>query len=95
MEYKQKYEIDIERLNQNIERLEDEKQKYESQSINSNEWIEKFKDKKSITELSRDVIMELIDCIYVHKNGNITIKFKFEDEFKRCLEYVKNHSLVS
>jgi ribosomal protein L11 methylase PrmA len=79
LEYKQKYEDDIERLKQNIERLESEKQKYERQNQNSNKWIEKFKERKGINELSRDIMMELIDCIYVHENGNITIKFKFED----------------
>ena len=94
LEYKQKYENDIERIKQNIERLENEKQKYESQNISSNEWIEKFKEKKSITELSRDIMMELIDCIYVHENGDITIKFKFEDEFKRCQEYIENNKNV-
>lgn len=94
LEYKQKYENDIERLRQNIEMLEKEKQKYESQSISSNKWIEKFKDQKGITELSRDIMMELIDCIYVKENGDITIKFKFEDEFKRCLEYIENNKDV-
>lgn len=94
VEYKQKYENDIERLKQNVERLENEKQKYESQSISSNEWIEKFKEQKGITELSRDIMMELINCIYVKENGDITIKFKFEDEFKRCLEYIENNKNV-
>lgn len=91
LEYKQKYENDIERLNQNIKRLQKEKQKYENQSGTHNEWIEKFKEQKGISELSRDVMMELVDCIYVHENGDITIKFKFEDEFKRCLEYIENN----
>lgn len=94
LEYKQKYENDIERLKQNIERLKNEKQKYESQSISSNEWLEKFKEKKGITELSRDIMMELIDCIYVKENGDITIKFNFEDELKRCLEYIVNNKNV-
>ena len=94
MEYKQKYENDIERLKQNVERLENEKQKYESQSISSNEWIEKFKEQKGITELSRDIMMELINCIYVKENGDITIKFKFEDEFKICQEYIENNKNV-
>lgn len=94
LEYKQKYENDIERLKQNIERLKNEKQKYESQSISSNEWLEKFKEKKGITELSRDIMMELIDCIYIKENGDITIKFKFEDELKRCLEYIVNNKNV-
>ena len=77
-----------------MERLEIEKQKYESQSISSNEWIKKFKEKKSITELSRDVMMELIDCIYVKENGDIKIKFNFEDEFKRCLKYIENNKIT-
>lgn len=94
LEYKQKYENDIERLKQNIGRLEKEKQRYENQSISNNEWIEKFKKKKGITELSRDIMMELIDCIYVKENGDIIIKFKFEDEFKRCLEYIENNKVT-
>lgn len=94
LEYKQKYENDIKRLKRNIERLENEKQKYESQSISSNEWIDKFKEQKGITELSRDIMMELIDCIYVKENGDIKIKFKFEDEFKRCLEYIENNKIA-
>ena len=94
IEYKQKYENDIERLKQNIERLQNEKQKYENQNVNGNEWIKKFKEQKDLTELSRDIIIELIDCIYVHENGDITIKFKFEDEFKRIQEYIENNKNV-
>ncbi len=85
LEYKQKYEDDIERLKQNIERLKNEKQKYETQNQLHNKWIEKFKEQKAITELSRNIMMELIDCIYVKENGDITIKFKFKDELKSCV----------
>ena len=87
-ENKQKYENNIERLKLNIENLKNEKQKYESQNISKNEWIKTFKEQKGITELSRDIMMELIDCIYVKENGDIKIRFKFEDEFKKCLEYI-------
>lgn len=91
IEYKQKYEKDIERLKQNIERLQNEKEKYENQNVSGSKWIQKFKEQKGITELSREIMLELIDCIYVHENGDITIKFKFEDEFKRIQEYIKNN----
>ncbi len=83
LEYKQKYENDIERLKQNIGRLQNEKQEYEKKNIAKNEGIEKFKRQKGIVELSRNIMMELIDCIYVHENGSLTIKFKFKDEFKK------------
>ena len=89
LEYKEKYEKDIENLRRNIERLENEKN--ENKKISSNEWIRKFKEQKNMTRLSRDIVMELIECIYVHENKNITIKFKFEDEFKRYLKYIKNN----
>lgn len=89
IQYKQKYENDIVRLKKNIEMLENEKQKY--QNLSYNEWIERFKEQKGIKELSRDIMMELIDCIYVEESGDIKIKFKFEDEFKRGLEYVENN----
>ena len=88
IEYKQKYENDIERLKQNIEKLQNEKQKYEIKKQSRNEWLEQFKEKKVITELSRDIMMELIDCIYVKENGDISIKFKFEDELKRYLKCI-------
>lgn len=91
LEYKRKYENDIERLKQNIESLEIEKQKYETQNTTNNEWIEKFKEKRNITKLTRDIMMELIDCIYVQENGNITIRFKFEDEFRICQDYIENN----
>lgn len=94
LEYKHKYEDDIDRLKINIERLKNEKKKYESQKVSSNKWIQRFKRQKNITELSRDIVLELIECIYVHENGNITIKFRFEDEFKRCLEYIENNKNV-
>lgn len=82
LEYKQKYENDIERLKQNIEKLQNEKQKYEIKKQLHNEWLDRFKEKKAITKLSRDIIMELIDSIYVKENGDIVIKFKFENELK-------------
>ncbi len=79
-EYKQKYEKDIEKLEQNIEKLQIEKQKQKIEDKSQNEWIKNLKEHKCITKLSRDVIMELIDYIYVKENGDISIKFKFKNE---------------
>ena len=54
-----------------------------------NYWIEHFKRNKKIKTLSREMIYELIDCIYVHEGGNITIKFKYQDEFESAIEFIK------
>ena len=53
-------------------------------------WIEHFRRNKRVKNLSREVIEDLIDCIYVHEGGNITIKFKYQDEYERVLNEIKN-----
>lgn len=78
LDYKQKYEDDIEKLKINIEKLQIEKQEYELKDESHNDWIEKFKIQKSITELSRNIMIELVNCIYIYENGDIKINFKFK-----------------
>ena len=58
----------------------------------NNDWIDKFKKYKNITELSREIIDELIDNIFVHEGNKVTIKFNYEDEYKTAIEYIKVHN---
>ncbi len=77
LQYKQKYEQDIDKLKQIINNLNNQQEKQE-EIINVNSlWIEDFKKHKNITGLDRDIISELIDYIEVHENKKITIHFKF------------------
>ena len=80
IEYKQKYEQDIEKIEKIIVNID--KQKIEQKEIinENSKWIENLKTNKNITELDRDVITELIDYIEVHENKKITIHFKFAQE---------------
>ena len=52
-----------------------------------NYWIEHFRRNKKIKELTRNVINELVDTIYVHEGGNITIKFKYQDELQKTIDF--------
>ena len=88
-EYKNSYEKNIHNVEQNIKYLEEEIEKYKEQILGDNIWIENLKSKKNITKLTREIVIELIDCIYVHESGDITIRFKFTDEYERILEYIK------
>ena len=42
-----------------------------------------------IDQLSRELLVELIDHIKVYENGNISVRFKFADEFRRIAEYIE------
>ena len=40
---------------------------------------------KDIQTFKNDVINELIDVIYVHENNQLTIKFKYQDEYEQAI----------
>ena len=44
---------------------------------------------QNIDRLTRDILVELVDHIKVYENGNISIRFKFADEFCKILEYIE------
>ena len=61
----------------------------------ANDFIDNFKKYQNITMLTRDVIVELIEMIYVENNGGIKIVFNFQDSFKKALERIEAYkSLV-
>ena len=61
--------------------------KIKEREYSGNKYIENFKEHKSITELSREVILNLIDEVIVHKDKQVKILFRFEDEYKKTLSH--------
>ena len=44
---------------------------------------------RNIDKLTREILGELIDHIKVYEGGNISVKFKYADEFRRIAEYIE------
>lgn len=95
LDYKQKYEQDIDKVKETIVNLQKQKENEEKIINRKNQWIENFKKNKNITELDRDIITELIDYIEVYENKKIKIYFKFMNEQNKILEYIKARNKVS
>ena len=88
--YAKDYEERIQNCNNEINALKNVFNESVKELKKDNYWIEHFRRNKKIKSLTREVINELIDAIYVHEGGNITIKFKYQDEYKQALEFVKS-----
>lgn len=88
LEYKCKYEQDIDKIKQMIENIDKQKGKKEEIINENSKWIENFKANKNIAELDRDIITELIDYIEIHEDKKITIHFKFKNELNKILEHI-------
>jgi hypothetical protein len=73
----------------NIEKLEEELQKA-GQGVTTEEKVFKeFLQYKNIQKLERNILVELVDIIYIHENKEVTVKFRYEDELARISEYVE------
>jgi len=87
LNYSKDYDERIEILNKEIIALE-KIHNEETKNIKKDDyWINHFKRNKKIKIITKEVLDELIEKIYVHENENITIKFKYQDEYKQAIEY--------
>lgn len=59
-----------------------------SAQINQSDFIKKFTQFGKIDKLNRPILCELVDSILVHKNGDITINFKFMDVYEQLVDYL-------
>lgn len=88
VEYSSSYTSVISLIESNIKNLYEELDNY-TEKEEKNEWVENFLEYKNIKELSRQVVDELIDEIYIYENGRIQIKFRYEEQYKEAMEYIK------
>jgi DNA invertase Pin-like site-specific DNA recombinase len=71
------------RLKETIKTVKDEINAKTNDVTAENKYVSAFAERKNITVLERGLVAQLIDTIYVHENGRITIDFAFADELKR------------
>lgn len=97
-EYKRiklKFEVHIEKVKKILVNLKKEKfdldlsHKPSSQEL----YLQEFLKYKNIKSLERGMLVELVDSIYVHKYGAITIQFSFDDQYKHFLELMEFNNI--
>lgn len=58
---------------------------------NTNQFLQNFVKYKNIDKLTREVIVELIEMIYIYENNKVKIVFQYESPFKAAMEYIENN----
>lgn len=61
----------------------------------TNSFLTQFVQYRSLQKLTREAVVELIDMIYVHEGGGITIQFKFSDAYAAAKEYIRDHGQIA
>lgn len=72
-----------------IANLKSEQAELEKGVDTENPFLTAFSKYENIDRLTREILIELVDHIKVHEGGDISIRFKFADEYRRITEYIE------
>ena len=78
-------------LDQSIEHLKKSIKSTDRQSESENPFIEHFRKYQTISELSRPIVAELIESIYVYEDRIIRIVPRFQTDYENLLEYIESN----
>ena len=52
-------------------------------------WVKRFLDQKQIEQLTRGIIVEMVDTIYIYKDYRIKIVYNFSGEYEELIKLRK------
>jgi DNA invertase Pin-like site-specific DNA recombinase len=88
---KEKFEKQEEELSDAIKHIKGEIGTMERGISADDPCLQNFLKHKNICGLTQGILVELIETIYVHEGGAITIKFKDDDQYKRIVDFIENN----
>ena len=85
----------LEKLDAMIANLEETQAQLNGESETLNTFAAHFMKHRNINELTRPILVELIDKILIHEGGRITIKVKFADAFEALIDYLEQQKEIA
>ncbi len=84
--YREDYLTAEKNLEKKIRISKDEAEGYEKEDNFQNMRIKKLLATHSIAELTREIVVEIVDCIYIYEGRRIKIVYNFSDELENLFE---------
>ena len=72
-----------------IEKLNKEKREILDGVSKQQSWVEQFRQYENVTELTRPMVIHLIERINIFEESNIEIVFRYRDEYKELCTYLE------
>lgn len=88
---KSKFESNAERITVSIRSIQEEIKLMEKGVTTDTPLFKAFLKNKNVKDLDRNLLVCLIDTIYVHEDKHITIKFNFADTYMRVIEFIETN----
>ena len=88
---KAQFEEQVERLREQVEHIKDECATM-ARGINTDDpYLTTFLKYRKIESLSRALLVDLVNVIYIHGDGTVEIEFNFADQYRRIVEFIENN----
>lgn len=58
-------------------------------------WIGHFKRNRRIKKITKEVLHELVENIFVYENGQVEVIFKYKDEFMNLIKYLEEKGVIT
>jgi len=88
---KVRFEEQSQQLQETIAHLQSECEIAAQGVDTENPYLTTFLKHRNIDSLSRGLLVELVNTIYVHEDKSIEIEFNFADQYRRIAEYIENN----
>ena len=92
---KEEFTARINAARQAIQQLLSSKSAIENSLGERKDWLEQYRQYTDITELSRKLVVSLIDGVYLSENNEITIKFCHQDQFDCIYRFLEEQKAVA
>lgn len=83
---KEDYERRSEAIQHILDHLQDKREELDRSNELENPVLEAYRKSGNINELTRDILIQLVDHIRIYENGSICVKLRFADEFHNMKE---------
>jgi len=93
LDYEKEYNQILKNLKKNKILIIEIINKIDFKSEKNKDWINVFKKNQNMEELTKKAVDELIDNIFIDKNSNIKIQFRYKDEFMEAVDFINKHSM--
>lgn len=91
---KERFELQKQNAVEKMNNYQAKIEKTENGQDDSNEFIEHFIKYRNIDKLTREVLVALVDMIYIYEDKKVKIAFKYQNPYKDAMEYIKNNKTI-
>jgi DNA invertase Pin-like site-specific DNA recombinase len=92
--FKANYDVKIKEAEAVIESIENEIESIVTNKTDKNDWLKLFTEYMDARELSRKMVVELIEKVNVHEKKRIELSFRYFNEYERLLSFHNYEKVV-